>query len=213
MELEDELLTSPKEFPRPLIRAVLVSLTKNMEFSREAEWRSRAHDFAHAADALGRYLRGASVVDPGLWWEYADWFHGFDRSLYGALDWVSSQYALMFPSFHVQGQVVEILRRWLTDSSDLQQVAVATQRLAATDPALARAVIRRRIDEAADPLIVRTFALGLLMTGEIDLARGALRRDPRNRLLIRMLDRTDWTTPPASEDFDPPDPPKTPFPL
>ncbi len=108
LELENDVLTSSKEFPRPLIRAVLVSLTKNIEFRREAEWRARAHDFAHAADALGRYLRGASVVDPGLWWEHAEWFHSFESSAYGALDWVSSQYALMFPSFHVEGQIIEV---------------------------------------------------------------------------------------------------------
>jgi hypothetical protein len=178
-KLESSLLADPTKFPRPLAKAILVSLTKNNLFSRHEQWQNAAHLLPHVADNLGRYLRAAAEADPSLWSTFGDWFYGYQASLWGRLDWVSSQFALAFPSAHLPATVMWVLRQWLEGSVSLQQVAIAVQRICTVSPVLGRNLIRGRVDRTADPLLLRVLALGLLMAGDNEgTVRTVLARDP-----------------------------------
>ncbi|MEU8143014.1 RNA-directed DNA polymerase [Nonomuraea sp. NPDC048901] len=201
--LERSILAAPRNAHRTIAKAVLVSLTKLGEFSRHTEWRQTAPSLPHVADSLGRYLRRASEDNESVRNDLGDWFKTYESSPWGRLAWVSSQYALAFPAAHVPPAVHEVLRAWITTSTNIQQVAIAVQRICSSSPALGRNLIRARVDRTADPLLLRIFALGLLMAGE---SRGAveavLGRDPRNELLTTFLANRRWEEPPVVKDFD-----------
>lgn len=201
--LESALLDNPIHASRTVARAVLISLTKAEDFSRFREWRKRASYLPHVADALSRYLRAAAEADQDLWVEMGDWFSSYQGSAWGRSDWVSSQFALAFPAEHLPPPVETVLHRWLEASTSLQQVAVAAQRLCSVNPVVGRSLIRGRMDRTGDPLLLRVFALGLLMAGDTRSAvEATLRRDPRNALLVRRLETRGWQPPPVAKDFD-----------
>lgn len=201
--LEAHVLDDARSAPRTLARAALISLSKAGDFSRHREWRARAGDFPHVADALGRYLRAAAEADPQLWTEFGEWFSQFQASAWGRSDWVSSQYALAFPASHLPQPVVAVLHYWLEHSASLQQVAIAVQRLCTLSPAQGRSLIRARVDRTADPLLLRVFGLGLQLAGDARSAvEAVLNRDPRTRLLVRKLTSKGWQAPPVAKDFD-----------
>jgi hypothetical protein len=203
LRLEGAVLEHPQTVPRPVARAVLVSLTKAQQFGRHAEWTAAARSLPHVADAVGRYMRGAADLDPSLWKPFGEWFRTFARSAYGRLDWVSSQYALGFPTTDLTGDVFIVLRDWLENSNSLQQVAIAVQRICAQEPVLGRNLVRARVDRTADPLLLRVFALGLLLAGESpDSVQPIVDRDSRNALLRRELDRRAWKPVAVVKDFD-----------
>lgn len=202
-KLEAALLASPTGSARTVAKAVLVSLSKAGEFSRWEEWTEAARSLPHVADALGRYFRGAAEDDASRLLPLADWFVGYQASSWGRLEWVASQYALVFPADDMPPPAFAVLRDWLSTSTSLQQLAIATQRLCSTQPALGRSLIRARVDRTADPLLMRVFALGLLLAGETQPdVEAILRRDARNSLLLRLLNETKWATPVVSADFD-----------
>jgi hypothetical protein len=202
-ELENRIIAKPQSVARPVTRAVLVSLTKTQLFDRRKEWMLAAGSLPHAADAVGRYLRGAADIDGALWEPLGVWFRDFAASAWGRLDWVSSQYALAFPALDLTSEVFGVLRQWLETSWNLQQVAVAVQRICTHEPVLGRNLIRARVDRTSDPLVQRVFALGLLMAGDSqESVRAILIRDPRNKLLLRFLDKRDWKAPTVVQDFD-----------
>jgi hypothetical protein len=202
-ELENAIIARPQGVPRPVVRAVLVSLTKAQLFDRHEDWMRVARSLPHVADAVGRYLRGAADADGALWEPLGVWFRDFATSAWGRLDWVSSQYALAFPALDLTSEVSGVLRDWLEASWNLQQVAVAVQRICTYEPVLGRNLIRARVDRTSDPLVQRVFALGLLMSGDSpDAVRSILIRDPRNKLLLKLLDKRDWKAPTVVQDFD-----------
>lgn len=201
--LENNLLENPTKVARTVAKAILVSLTNNNQFSRHEEWRNAAAALPHVADNLGRYLRGAAEADPSLWPTFGEWFYSYQASVWGRLDWVSSQFALAFPTAHLPSPVMSVLRRWLESSASLQQVAIAAQRICTVNPVLGRNLIRGRVDRTADPLLLRVFALGLLLAGDNEgAARSVLSRDPHNYLLLRYLEATKWQPPVVAKDFD-----------
>lgn len=201
--LEAGILTRPESVSRTVARAALVSLTKNAQFGRATEWMAAAKSLPHVADTLGRYLRGSADAEVIAWPDLGEWFERYQETPWGKLDWVASQYALAFPADQLPRQVRAVLRHWLETSADLQKIAVATQRLASSEPTLARALMRARLDRTADPLLLRVFGLGLLMSGDSRASvESILARDPRNRLLQRYLAETAWRTPSVVRDFD-----------
>lgn len=201
--LEEAVLSSAGNIPRTVVRAVLVSLTKTEEFSRHAEWRSRCRFFPHAAEAVGRYLRAAAENDIVNWSDLGEWFHDFQASAWGRSDWVSSQFALAFPAESMPAATRSVLLQWLQRSGNVQQVAIAVQRIGSTDPVVARNMIRARVDRTTDPLLLRLFALGLQLAGDSEAdVEAVLRRDPRNALLLRRLESIGWKAPAVARDFD-----------
>ncbi len=201
--LEDVVLSSGGNIPRTVARAVLVSLTKTEEFSRHTEWQDRCHLFPHAAEAMGRYFRAAAEKSVVHWAELGDWFDQFEASAWGRSDWVSSQFALAFPAESLPPATRSVLLRWLQQSGNVQQVAIAVQRICSTDPVIGRNVIRARVDRTTDPLLLRLFALGLQLAGDSEAdAEAILRRDPRNALLLRRMESRDWKAPAVVNDFD-----------
>ncbi|CAM3377964.1 reverse transcriptase domain-containing protein [Mycobacterium colombiense] len=201
--LEAEILVSPDGFGRPTIRAVLGSLRKFHLFDRSSDWRSIAYRIPHLADALGRYLRGAmdaSSFDPEVT-NNVNWFHQYVESAWGRQPWVTSQFALAFDD-NISNRITDVLVRWLESSSNLQQVAIAVERMSAINPTLARDVMRARSDTTSDPLLLRIFALGLLRAqADRGTIVAVLDRDSRNALLKRYLKTVNWEPPPVVADF------------
>ncbi|MGV0797173.1 RNA-directed DNA polymerase [Mycolicibacterium elephantis] len=205
VDLEREILNEPDAFGRPVIRSVLHSLTKYELFDNSLEWRTIAHRVPHVADNLGRYLRGAMDNDDE-WFgsevsECAEWFMNYVGSTYGRQNWVTSQFALAFDDDN-SPRIKEVLVRWLDSSLDLQQVAIAAERLGAMDPSYARYVMTARADGTSDPLLLRIFALGLLRArADRATVSAILERDKRNALLAHYLEVRSWEPPPVSVDF------------
>lgn len=205
LRLEDEIIKSPLSTSRTIARAVLSSLTEHGLFGRHPEWLQIAHQLPHGADTLGRFIRGAMDSNPSVVDACADWFIHYVRSAWGKVNWVTTQYALAFPSASIPPPVREVLLNWLTVSSDLQQLGVAAQRISASEPGVARNLIRARTDRTNDPLILRTFALALLGAGEDrNAVRSLLTRDLHNRLLVKRLEGLSWAPIQVSKDFDAP---------
>jgi len=201
--LESWALNNPTKVSRTVAKAILVSLTNNDEFSRYREWQGSARALPHAADSLGRYLRRAAEQGVASWGELGNWFSEYQASVWGRLDWVSSQFGLVFPANHIPGPVATVFQNWLKASSNLQQIAIAVQRLCTIAPVVSRNLIRARLDRTADPLLLRVFALGLLLAGDNRAAvKDVLVRDRRNHLLVRRLEQTNWQAPHVSKDFD-----------
>ena len=203
VRLEGAVLSNPRAAPRTVLRAVLNSLKKSQRFDRINDWRDVVGAIPHAADTFSRYLRAAGENAALDWADHAAWFAYFETTPWSRLGWVSSQLALSFPTASTPGQLGDILRQWLEGSTDLQKVSIAVQRLAALDPALCRTLIRARLDKTADPLMLRVFALGLLMTNENQgHVQAILERDERNRLLLALLAAQNWAPPAVTQDFE-----------
>lgn len=203
--LECEVLRNPDEFGRPVIRSVLRSLVKYRIFGSAAEWRRIAFRIPHVADSLGRYLRGSMDLDAaGFGPEVKDcvnWFTDYVESSWGRQNWATSQFALAFDE-NTSHQIREVLEGWLQSSGDLQQVAIAAERMSAMDPTYARDVMRSRADRTSDPLLLRVFALGLLQAkADRGTVVAVLNRDKRNSLLAGYLDSRGWEPPPVAGDF------------
>jgi hypothetical protein len=201
--LEMEILNNPDEFGRPTIRSVLHSLTKYGIFDSSAQWRDIAYRIPHVADNLGRYLRGsmdASWFDSEVT-DCVSWFTEYVESTWGRQSWVTSQFALAFDD-NTSHRVREVLAGWLESSSDLQQVAIAAERMSAMDQTYARDVMRSRADGTSDPLLLRVFALGLLRArADRGTVTAVLDRDRRNGLLAHYLETRGWEPPPVAADF------------
>lgn len=201
--IEEAILDHPDRVSRTVGRAVLVSLTKNEQFSRCHDWMKTASALPHLADNLGRYLRAAAEADASLWPTLGQWFATYEASGWGRLDWVVSQFALAFPATAMPAPVADVLQAWLRDRSSIQQVAIAAQRICVASPVVGRNLISARVDRTSDPLILRIFGLGLLAAGEGQSAvEPILRRDPRNALLVRALEKSGWKVPSVVKDFD-----------
>lgn len=197
------------------IRATLKALRNSGQFDRLCDWLSIAYAIPHHADSLGRYARDGSIQldteDPfGPHWErLTEWFADFERDGWATLDWVAAQLSLMFPTrsrahSSSSSNSSSIFYAWLESSPNIQKVAVATHWVSTTDPASCRDIIRPRIDRTDDPLLLRLFALGLLVSGanrrEIE---PILNKDRRNILLLKTLEDRSWQPPRSTDDFDP----------
>ncbi|MFI7279694.1 RNA-directed DNA polymerase [Micromonospora chersina] len=209
LELEEEYLADPGAFPRTKLRAVLTSLVRRQKFQRWLDWMNMAHRIPHVADALGRYLeKGADHGVPGRsgeprWELLQDFVVDFSQREWGKVNWVMAQLALSVPASKMGPHVIEMIRSWLADSDDVQKVAISAQRLAAERPADCRDIIRSRIDRISDPVLLRIMALGLVASNdERRLTRSILERDPRNSLVLSMLEDTNWKAPEVAKDFD-----------
>ncbi|GAB2461274.1 RNA-directed DNA polymerase [Jatrophihabitans fulvus] len=208
-EMESEILAGASVgFDRPVVRLVLRGVRDQQLFTRWAEWRDMAHRMPQHADLIGRYLRdAASDNDASLsQGELGEWFSDFVKSSWPTLPWVAGQLALSLGSRQDSQQRFDALYRdWISESDDLQQVAVAIHRLGRTAPDAVREAVRDRLDQTTSPLLLRVFALGLLPSGEgAAFVRTVAARDPRNRLLLRTLERDGYRARKVPADFDEP---------
>ncbi len=203
-EAEEDVLSSPSRAPRSKVGIVLKSLVRYDEYSRITDWMSAAKYLPHAADKLSRYLAAGNRSLWGFGLNLAEWFTELQLSGWPHVEWVQAQHALAVPSEDVDEAMRAILESWLSESSNLQKVAVAVQRIAAAHPVRYRALVAARMDSVHDPLLTRLLALGLLMAAQPkDGVRQALRRHPSNALTLKYLEARDWRLPNVPDDFDP----------
>ncbi|MEU4826016.1 RNA-directed DNA polymerase [Actinomadura sp. NPDC023710] len=201
--LEGAILSEPRSVPRTLAKAVLVSLAENREFTRCAEWLAAAKYLPHVADNLGRFIRAAVDEFGHQSLDVDNWFCELQASKFGRLAWVSSQYSLIFDTEGMPRNVSEALKGWLQNSENIQQIAIAIQRICTQNPVLGRNLIRARVDRTSDPILLRLYGLGLLMAGDSRTSvEDILTRDPRNHLLVKFLQRNAWAPPAVVKDFD-----------
>lgn len=205
---EARILSDPRDARPQTVIAVLNTLTRFSAFDRSPEWLDNAHHLPSCAPKLAAYLRGATNFDSPLTAaKLADWFAAYNSSRWKS-DGVGAAIALSFGA-DLPGKAVEVLREWLLRSQHPQQLATAAQKLAVADHVFARTTIMSRLDAAHDPLTQRTLALALMTagSGQADTEQ-VLRRDPRNLLLLRWLDQTDWRVPDPAHEFVGSEPPE-----
>lgn len=203
-EAEDRLLKNPKGISRGGGSMVLKSLRSHDKTERYLEWRKIAHQLPHLADSLGRYFAVAIKNNRGAKGALERWFVAFEQSEWSSVDWVAPQYAMAFSSDNLPSGIREILHSWLADSRSLQQVSLAAQRLAISEPHLARTALAKRSNTEADPHIQRALALGMVAAGasQQDVMR-LLSRSATHRLTLKALEIRKWRLPKYTSDFDP----------
>lgn len=204
LNLEALILERKGSSPSWLIKAVLSAQRDLGDFRRMKEWRELSSGLPHVADALGRYLRDAGLADEESpeSMEDQEWFSDLTQTGWLSLSWVASQFALSIPMGHFSPPYRTVLEHWLETSRDPQQVAIAGQRLAASDPSKCRDIIRARVDNCSSPMLLRACALSLLAAHDDRLVvKAILQRDDRNILLLRALDDSGYSPPTVTEDF------------
>jgi hypothetical protein len=204
---EVRMLKDENDRTRSSLRKILVSLRDAKSFSRCEDWLGQAHMLPHVSDALGRYLRASAVerekYEEGLRWEQIEeWLLDFFTQPWSRLAWVKAQLALSVPTSKIRDKLANEMRTWLTESSDIQLIAVAAERLAVCQPQICRSIVSSRSDTTADPLLQRILGLAVLTTGQSrGLAQNLIRRDPSNAVLAKALDDNNWNAPPVIDDF------------
>ncbi|MFC4115051.1 RNA-directed DNA polymerase [Nonomuraea zeae] len=204
--LEERILADPQSWSRHVVRLVLRGLRENYEFDSVQQWLEIAPKLPHHADLIGRYLRDAvhfpfGDLSSGL---VGEWLNEYLSGPWSTLSWVKAQAALTFDSSgdsssSIKGRLIE----WLEHSSDLQLVAIAIQRLGSMEPSLVRDITRARVDAVTSPLMLRNFALGLMAANEESrFVMSILQRDPRNLLLLKMIDSRGYRALKVANDFD-----------
>lgn len=136
-ELESSILADPRRQLRPVVSAVLNSLARHGYFERAMDWMRAAIHIPASADRLAGYLRGAVAMDAITISSLADWFQDYERSAWGRVPWTTTTMADSFPEGSPPGVVVDIYRRWLTDTNDVLRLSTAMHKVALTDAAFA----------------------------------------------------------------------------
>lgn len=204
LDAESQVLDDPKHAARSTASLVLRSLIHHEQFDRFDDWARASKYLPHAADNVGRYLAAARAKNAWALITLEGWFVESEESDWPHLDWVSAQHALAIPSAFEGQDYAAILRGWLGSSDNLQKLAVAVQRLSASEPMYVRSVTAHRLDRTADPLLVRLLALGHLASGGRQrTVETALSRRPATELTLKLLRHRDFQLPPVSPDFDP----------
>lgn len=155
--------------------------------------------FPHAADSLSRLFRKQISVGT-----MQDWFLDYLANQWSCFEWSSAQFGTAIPSRRrPQRRTITAFERMLAaDSRSLPAVALAAQRLAAWTPDTARALIRVRIANEADPLIVRVLALSALQCGERPATvRRWLRPFRETQLTVQMLSARSFAPLPVTSDY------------
>ena len=210
LEWEGKILSAPAQFSRTYLRAVLTTLRQCREWTRWRQWLDVAHKLPHVADSLGRYFREIANADNNLLGtgrknlaDLNDWFTDYCRREWSKVAWATGQFALMFPTDRTDRNQTDVWSAWLDSSDQVQMVAIAGQRLAATDPSRCRDVIYSRIDKVTDPLLLRVLAIALLAAGgDRRTVQSVLDRDRRNVLVRLALEDRNWSPPTVVADFD-----------
>ncbi|WP_458106730.1 RNA-directed DNA polymerase [Arthrobacter sp. R3-55] len=203
-QAEQRLLKNPKGIGRGEGAMILKALRSHNMTDRYLEWRNIAHQLPHIADTLGRYFAVAIRNNRGAKSALEKWFVKFEESEWSSVDWVAPQYAMAFSSDNLPPSMTKILHAWLAQSQSLQQVSLAAQRLSASDPPAARAILAKRSNTESDPHIQRALALGMVAAeaSQQDVKR-LLGRSGIHRLTLKALESRKWRLPKSSHDFDP----------
>jgi len=203
-EAEDRILRSPATASRAEAGLVLRSLRNYWAFDRVAAWMDAAPYLPHAADHLGRYVADAHKNSP-FPPDVPAWFLRLQEDRWHHLPWTRAQHGLAVASDEATDEVRAVWLNWIETSDSLQQVATATQRLSTRSTPQVRSAISARIDNCADPLLIRVLALGLIAAhGDRRIVQRSLERHPSNRLTLAYLGKSKWQLPEVSQDFDPP---------
>ena len=207
--VEAELIEMSGELPRTLTQAVLKQLREFGEYGKAYKWLDVAVRQPHLADGFGRYFRdyGETESDFGeseVWWDVINsWVAESLDEPWSALPWVASQWVLSIPASHVSDDLATRLQAWLTESADVQQVAVAAHRWWSRNPGACREIVRERLGRETDPLVLRVLGLALSMShAPRDEVRRALAQDPRTQLTLDALEARAWVAPGVPADFD-----------
>ena len=205
--IEDRILADAGTESRPRLKRALVSLIAADRFRRHSEWLDAARKIPHAADALGRYLRAAAQSDNAprarRWPELQEWLLDFLGQPWARIPWVKAQLMLTVPTEHLRKPLLQDMEGWLENSTDVQLLAVAAQRLAVRSPKSFRSIVSTRADSIGDPLLQRVLCLAVLNSGQNRaLARRLAKAHDANVLLRVSLEDENWSAPPVARDFD-----------
>ncbi|WP_120004368.1 RNA-directed DNA polymerase [Nesterenkonia muleiensis] len=199
---EDEILRDPAGADRSEIGMVIKSLLYYEHFDRVQDWMVAATRLPHAADRIGRYLATANRNFRGRL-DLSQWFDKLYSSPWNYPAWANAQLALAVSSDDLNSTIRNHLESWLSESQNLQMVAVAVQRLATTEPARFRTLSAERIESEHDTLLVRLLALGQLTAGSSQSdVQSSLLRNPNNGIILKYLEYSGWELPSVSGDFD-----------
>jgi hypothetical protein len=198
-ELVDKLLDVPESASRTSLKFVVKRMRDQNSRYRIQEFAALAERMPHAADALAPLFKEAFLTG-----SLQDWFLDYAESEWAAFQWSVAQYVRMFTSNRAPKKAMrEFVAQRVDDAdSSLPLLAVSAQRLAAWDPAEARAVTRAALARTSHPLNRRALALAALGAGE---SRGTVRKwlkqEPENDVTLRMLEHFNFGPPKIGANY------------
>jgi hypothetical protein len=201
--LEASVLEVPENQPPTVLKVILKTVRNHKEFGNFERWLSCADRLSHLADTLGRYFRDAIREDKRRLEEYCAWYQEYRLTDWASIPWASAQFALAVPGVKGVGTYKAVLLDWLEKSTDIHEISVAAQRLAAIDPTATKDIIRTRLDNEARPLFQRIYALALLNArDDRSLVTRTINSDPRNAVTRTYLASVNFAAPKVAHDYD-----------
>jgi hypothetical protein len=133
-----------------------------------------------------------------------DWFLDYASGDWSGFPWSVAQFGRMFPSAtRPKQQLEDFFSQAVADAnSSLPIRALACQRLAAWNPAEARAVIRSAIQRIENAHSRRVMALAALLAGEQrSIVRRWLNQMDENRITVEMLEEHNFRPPEVVAEY------------
>lgn len=200
--IQAEILAAPEQYDRTTLGRVLKSLRHYKSFEQAEEWAAAAPLMPHAADKLGRYILDAKRHRK-LSLDLSEWCCRTLSSKWPLPPWAAAQYAIAVPSGELNRPLIDILFHWLDRCNNIQQVAVATDRLSRLHPTFFKPRAKMLSDNSPNPQYSRILALGLLNAGESrkNVSR-VLSLSDSNEITRLFLEWSKWKPLATQEDFD-----------
>ena len=199
----EELLESTLERPVMASRTKVRFLTHRIRthglFQFVENFLMAANEMPHCGDYVGRLFR-----ESGQWADLQHWFLEYSRSDWAVFDWSVASFGRMFPANAAVDKILvehfaEIVAN---ESGSLPLIALAAQRLAAWNPATAKAAIRAAAGKTHSPHLRRVLALAGLSAGdELHYIRRLLSEVEENRPTLMLLEDRNYKPLVAQPDF------------
>lgn len=162
-DLIEGIIFEREEANRTSIKFATDRMRRTHHFAKLDDLWQIAHRLPHGADALARLSRDAKRA-----LALQDWYLDYCETPWASVEWPVAQFGTMFPSSSesVDKSLKEYFSEALTDNrATLPMIALAAQRLATWDKALARVVIQEAVKKSSNPIERRVLALAGLNAG------------------------------------------------
>ena len=196
--LLDEIIESPENADRTSIRFAMTRMRRQQLRTRLDKLVEVTPRMPHGADHIARAFR-----DFEIWRTHRDWFLEYVHSSWSKISWSVAQLGTMFPSqTQPSDNVKSKFAEFVLDRRDFPLMALAVQRMASWDPAMARDLLHEVVKVADHPQERRIIALAAVAAGEeSDFVRRVLGEYEENRLTLATLEARGFTSIPPVPDF------------
>lgn len=199
LDLIDKILQNPEQAYRSDIRFVTTRMRYHNYYKPVYRFVEKAKRMPHGADHLARLFRDSNVYN-----DLSEWYIHYSKSNWATIEWPVAQLGTMFPSDNSISSMVQYFGERLNSHSNisLPLSSLIASRLAKWDSNVARTTIREALVSEEHPLKRRSLAFAALVAGEEQhVVRRALQEFDENKIILDMLDQTNWRPPDLDKDY------------